>query len=525
MCKASEVSRQASGKAQSRLQRISAHLLSAVSASGIAHVGFDDSNFLPLLPLSSDKNGGAGRKAWSDMKTPIVEHQVGRRTAETGSSSLWRIHGKMYDLEKFMDMHPGGRVWLALTRGTDATQAVEAYHLDGARVEAVLSHYYVRDVKSDEFEHGDRFTFEENGFFRTLRRRVLERLRTKAGSVATTREATAATTSMKTASAVAIAQFCALHAFTRSSGSLLASAFTGISLAGCWGVGHNFMHQAEDKAGMWPYAMDLSGNGNAVDWRISHALSHHLDTNLDTDWEDANLVGKRYGDKDNNQPPSLLYLAPFGGLHFLVESIRYVARTLKEVITGENKSVGKHVGHIIPGLFPLMQLLSYVRGQRSFKKGVLLYLVQAAAFLLWFVPLALGVHHAAPPPDSEESKGLMKGPNSRNTYAWSEGQSGAQTDWGAHQVEATTDHSVYPKRMPAFLRDWLSLTLFGYLNNHTLHHLFPGIDQCHLHDLHDLLEETAKEFGIESSSVKAYPWQSLYSGFFRFNRRHVSSRL
>merc|ERR1712187_877265 len=117
-----------------------------------------------------------------------------------------------------------------------------------------------------------------------------------------------------------------------------------------------------------------------------------------------------------------------------------------------------------------MQLLSYVRGQRSFKKGALLYSGQAAAFLLWFVPLALGVHHAAPPPDSEDAEELITGPNSRNTYAWLECQSGAQTDWGAHQVVAATDHSVYPGRMPAFLRDWLSLTLFGYLNNHTLHH-------------------------------------------------------
>eukprot|EP00665_Eupelagonemidae_sp_cell47_P014739 gene14739-biopygen1942 len=46
---------------------------------------------------------------------------------------------------------------------------------------------------------------------------------------------------------------------------------------------------------------------------------------------------------------------------------------------------------------------------------------------------------------------------------------GGVTDFGAHQLVATTDQSVFAKRLPAFVDHWLSLTLFGYLNDHVLH--------------------------------------------------------
>jgi len=108
-------------------------------------------------------------------------HLQTRRQAETKASKYWRIHGKLYDLDDFVEKHPGGRRWLELTRGTDATTAVEAYHLDIDKVRAVLKAHYVRDVEEGEFEHGDRFTYEDDGFLSTLRRKLLARLKSQGG--------------------------------------------------------------------------------------------------------------------------------------------------------------------------------------------------------------------------------------------------------------------------------------------------------------------------------------------------------
>lgn len=492
-----------------------------------ALVGFSGGAFLPVEPLSPDAHGGPGRRAWQrnqDGRRDVfqVDHQILRRQAETGSLPLWRIHGKLYDLKPFMDLHPGGRIWLELTCGTDATAAFEAYHLDGPRVEAVLAKYYVRDVQNGEFKHGDRYSFADDGFFRTLRRRVLEKLTTTAGRGSSTRTATAATPSMKIACALAVAQAGVLHAMARISGSFLATALAGAALCGCWGVGHNFMHQAQSKAGLWPYAMDLTGIAHVADWRISHALAHHLDTNLETDWEYSNFFDPYTEQADWKK----LIIIPSFGIALQLQSLQYTVNTVRHLLNGDARTVGKHWGHVLPGFLPFLQLASYIRGRRSIRSGTLLYLVQSMAFFMLFSPLSAGVHHAAPAPESEESGKLRSEPRPRNTLCWMEHQAGAQSDFGAHQVTATTDHTVFPKTMPAVLRDWLSLTLFGYLNNHTLHHIFPAVDASHLHEVRDVLEETAKEFGLDPKDVQTYSWQSIYKGYFRYTAgRQVRSRL
>lgn len=35
---------------------------------------------------------------------------------EDGAEGLWRIHDELYDLSDFVDIHPGGKSWLTLTK-------------------------------------------------------------------------------------------------------------------------------------------------------------------------------------------------------------------------------------------------------------------------------------------------------------------------------------------------------------------------------------------------------------------------
>ena len=51
------------------------------------------------------------------------------RRKDDGAEGLWRIKNKLYDLESFVDSHPGGAEWLRLTKGTDITEAFEVRHL------------------------------------------------------------------------------------------------------------------------------------------------------------------------------------------------------------------------------------------------------------------------------------------------------------------------------------------------------------------------------------------------------------
>jgi len=101
------------------------------------------------------------------MKTAAQWIQ-GRRE-DDNCGDLWRVHDKLYDLSGFVDSHPGGRMWLEVTKGTDITEAFESSHLDGPKVEAILAKFYRKEATN---KRQSPFTFEPDGFYRTLKRRA-----------------------------------------------------------------------------------------------------------------------------------------------------------------------------------------------------------------------------------------------------------------------------------------------------------------------------------------------------------------
>merc|ERR1712025_312988 len=111
-----------------------------------------------------------------------------------------------------------------------------------------------------------------------------------------------------------------------------------------------------------------------------------------------------------------------------LSSAKYVINTVKQLRQNLGTTLGKHWGHVIPGCFPMMQLLLYIKGRHAagagireaVRKGFLLYLVQSVAFFFNYVPLSAGIHHAAPAVDSQEAKELQEGAHPRNTYCWME---------------------------------------------------------------------------------------------------------
>ena len=81
---------------------------------------------------------------------------------------MWKIHGKFYDLDEFLDNHPGGRVILESCKGKDdATAAFESYHAmsDMKKIKTIMKKYEVSDCDEE-------FNFKENGFYNILKSRV-----------------------------------------------------------------------------------------------------------------------------------------------------------------------------------------------------------------------------------------------------------------------------------------------------------------------------------------------------------------
>jgi hypothetical protein len=91
---------------------------------------------------------------------------------DDNAEGLWRVHDKLYDLSDFVDNHPGGKDWIRFTKGIDITEQFETHHLT-ENAEKLLTKFYVRNATEPR---NYKITFEENGFYKTLKRRIAQKL-------------------------------------------------------------------------------------------------------------------------------------------------------------------------------------------------------------------------------------------------------------------------------------------------------------------------------------------------------------
>lgn len=199
------------------------------------------------------------------------------RREDDNAEGLWRVHDKLYNLRDFIDKHPGGREWLELTevriekiviisfllfanlKGTDVTEAFECYHIT-PKASYVLSKFYVRDAKEPR---NYRFSFEENGFFRTLKRRVAQQL--------TTIKKTDMWKSKFYLDLVVGLLFISSISAVRNESYLLrviSTLFAGQCMAWTNTLAHNFIHQPNN---VRMYAANLVLVGWR-DWRVFHGM-------------------------------------------------------------------------------------------------------------------------------------------------------------------------------------------------------------------------------------------------------------
>lgn len=88
-------------------------------------------------------------------------------------NGLWRIKNTLYDLDAFIEKHPGGADWIRMTKGHDITEAFIIHHIAMEKVEPFLTKYRVRDTKKPR---NSKLTFHDDGFYMTLRRKVIAKL-------------------------------------------------------------------------------------------------------------------------------------------------------------------------------------------------------------------------------------------------------------------------------------------------------------------------------------------------------------
>ncbi|CAH2071502.1 unnamed protein product, partial [Iphiclides podalirius] len=216
-----------------------------------------------------------------------------------GAEGLWRIHDSLYDLTDLISSHPGGPQWINITKGTDITEAFETHHLHGV-AEMLVAKYFVR--KADTPRNSP-FTFKEDGFYKTLKEKIKIKLKEMPKDI-------------------------------RKQSDVVIDIIVGYILSGVTTAAHNYFHRADN----WRmYLFNLNGM-SFEDWRISHALSHHLHTNTTNDLE-LSMLEPFLQYLPSKKKPIWAQMAAF--YYPIIFSFVAIGLLVKEIVTGAVGMDGK----------------------------------------------------------------------------------------------------------------------------------------------------------------------------------------
>lgn len=172
-----------------------------------------------------------------------------------------------------LQLSPKLSTYTSTSQGTDVTEAFETHHLSN-KPSQVLAKFYVRDAAGPR---NYKFTFEENGFYKTLKRRVVEKLDTIDKSSELWKSRMALDVNLVVLYATAILAF--QNGLTLK--GIIFTLIAGQCLGWSANLAHNFIHQADN----WRMLTANLSFFGVRDFRVFHAMSHHMYPNTFSDLE------------------------------------------------------------------------------------------------------------------------------------------------------------------------------------------------------------------------------------------------
>ncbi|CAG9857271.1 unnamed protein product [Phyllotreta striolata] len=244
-------------------------------------------------------------------------------------------------------------------------------------------------------------------------------------------------------------------------------------------AGHNYVHQ-KDNFRMYYFQFSLL---QIREWRISHALSHHLHTNAIDDLEISMYE------------PLLFYLPVKKSVRDIISSLllapviwvtMFHGALIKRILFAKKCNFTNFgLSDLIPLLLPTVMCL--FRGENTSIIDVFLmwnFIILVGSTYLGFVGLHAAHHH----PDIFHDGDV---PRSSTNY-----------DWGLSQLDAVMD------RKEITGSHFLVLTNFG---DHALHHLFPTLDHGLLELLYPTFKRVLRQFDVDVRCVSQ--WDTIKGGF------------
>jgi hypothetical protein len=196
--------------------------------------------------------------SYRDEKLKSCKRWMDGKRVDDGAKGLWRVHDKLYDLTDFIQRHPGGSMWLEMTKGVDITEQFESQHITDL-AEKTLAKFFVRNA---EQPRNYKITFNENGFYKTLKRKVAAKVKNLDQSEVY---------KSRLYCDLLLAATFALSILAAAKNNHLFALIASICLSCLVIASHNFLHQRNN----WRMYLTNIAMMSFRDWRVFHAMSHH----------------------------------------------------------------------------------------------------------------------------------------------------------------------------------------------------------------------------------------------------------
>jgi len=371
------------------------------------------------------------------------------QVAEDGkldAKTLHMVRGKYYDLSKFV--HPGGDRVLRQSLGTDVTASVASHHFTDAPYVAMAKfEVNAKNVKgSIEEVH---YSFEPDGFFETLKRRIVEQV---GQGVPGVRRPVSNAYKFKVAASIVTWLITWVYCCTRPFCWPVAITCGALRTV-LTGIGHESIH------GRIPelfHLFDMMLMLPSEMWHREHCLEHHPHC-------------KRFDlDPDETFPACRMNVLTAWAPH---QRVQVVIETVMSCFLGIAMWIEQHVMKgelLLQSTFILFasQLAPLFIHPDGFYTGL------AVHFVVVMLSNVVTLHSFHLSHINEN--------NSSANYEYKDG-----VDWGEHQLRTTSNW------VP---NEWFSVS--GMLDMQIEHHLFPSISYELQREIRPLVKKTAAEFNL-----------------------------
>lgn len=422
---------------------------------------------------------------------------------KTLSENEWIIHGKVYDLTKWLSQHPGGSTILNMNRRRDCTELFETYHFMSNKtkyIESKLSTYYVRDANAENeistiYDWNDPKYKEMKAY---LKNRVYNYFKCNNISYKA---------SIQYRLWYLLQFFLILHLIYFGESAYYPP--ISIMMMGIFGwlFSGDIIHSGGHYSIFDNYLLNelvtyIFGSYHCVFivWFFQHNISHHSYTNIDgydadLDWHDdiwydqdlesnkdeTNLVKYKYPNSDRYK---WLFLFKVYGFAAPITSIIPILSIVNPLGYNQNGFIITKWIYDKKRFLRLQIFLGYVQ------VIVLLIIIPfyfvhrygVAKGFLGYVVIPRFIHGIL--------FHIFSQINHINEFSFQNATLDKSKNFIVHQILSTSDYDVDSPIVGFFSCG---------LNNQTIHHLFPNIHPCHYPDLSRIVKEFCEKYGIKRS--------------------------